>query len=299
MTGASQRLPPAPPATLRITNGPHAQVHATVPAGRSTVGSASSNDIVLADATLAPAHFAIESTAGPRGGLRLFAVGGPLRLGELTVAVGGAVACGHRTVFAAGQTEFELIGAAAERQPPPRRAARQTGAGAVLACVMAALLLVPAHRLIDAKAEAATAMAAPPTGQPPREAPPPAIGEDLRRRLDSAGLPSITLTAMPDASVEARGEIMPSQAAAWLDVQRWFDERFGGQAVLVDLVSATGAAPPLAIQAAWPGPNPYIIDGGGQKLLPGALLPGGWTLERVEADRAVIRRGAQTLAVGF
>ncbi len=92
---------------------------------------------------------------------------------------------------------------------------------------------------------------------------------------------------------------MLTQLPAWREAQRWFDARFGGSAVLVDLVAASAAAPPLAIQAVWSGPDPYIIDGAGQKLFPGALLRTGWTLDRVEPDRVIIRRGSQTLAVRF
>ncbi len=91
---------------------------------------------------------------------------------------------------------------------------------------------------------------------------------------------------------------MPQQMDQWREAQRWFDSGSGGQTVLVSRVTAT-AAPPLAIQAVWPGPHPYVIDGNGEKLFAGAMLHGGWTVDSIAADHVLIRRGSQTLAVRF
>ncbi len=299
MSGTLRHPPPTPRATLRIINGPHAQVHTRIDVQRVTVGLDTANDVVLADAMLAPVHFAIERHGQPHAEMRLHAVGGPLLIGELIVAIGGSVACGPRTAFQAGRTAFELDDPQPAGVRRPDRTLR-TGGWAAGSCLAVALVSVPLHSVIDAKAQAASASASSVPRARPRANPPVlATREDLRRRLDEAGLSGITLAALQDASVEARGDIMPSQVPAWREVQRWFDARFGGGAVLVDLVAASAAAPPLAIQAVWSGPDPYIIDGAGQKLFPGALLRTGWTLDRVEPDRVIIRRGSQTLAVRF
>ena len=286
---------------LRVASGPHAQAQATLGPGRTTVGRSTSNDVVLEDPMMAPLHFAVAHAPGrPRASLRLEALDGPLILDGRTLPPGSSIACGGGTVFHAGSTEFELSGsgAAAAVRRWPSRTALATGFGAGVVCAGIALVSVALHASLSRKAVVGPHPVAA-ISRPLHPAASVHAQDALQQRLDSAGLSGIALASLPNGAVEARGEIMQSQLAAWLDTQRWFDGQFGGKATLVDQVSATNTAPPLAIAAVWPGPNPYVIDGSGQKLFTGAPLRSGWTLERIEPDRVIIRRSGQTLAVRF
>ncbi len=293
-------------AALRVASGPHAQAHATLRPGRTTVGRSTANDVVLEDDLLSPVHFAVAHAPGrPRALLRLEALGGPIILDGTTLPPGSSTACRGGTMFRAGSTQFELSGIAAPAATSrwPSRTALATGFGAGVACAAIALVSVALHASLSHKAVASWPSTGPhpvaAISRPLHSASAVHAQDALQQRLDAAGLSGVALASLPNDAVEARGEIMQSQLAAWLETQRWFDAQFGGKATLVDQVSATNTAPPLAIAAVWPGPNPYVIDGSGQKLFTGAPLHAGWTLERIEPDRVIIRRSGQTLAVRF
>ncbi len=279
-------------AALLILTGPHAPASVPLRQGPNTVGADPGSDIVLADDLLAPSHFTLRRADAA---IRLLATGGPVLLGGTTVGPGESAPCRDGMTFQAGDTAFQLTGlspAAATR----RRASRP----AVFAAAAAFSVIVLVSLALNAGARQA---AAPPLASATAAAARPTVATDalhaLQERLAAANLGAVALAALADGSVEARGEIMPQQMAAWHEQQHWFDGAFGGRAVLVSQVTASAAAPPLAIQAVWPGQHPYVINGAGQKLFAGAALRSGWTVERIEADRVLIRRGGQTLAVRF
>ena len=175
-----------------------------------------------------------------------------------------------------------------------------TGVAVGVTCTTIALVAVAmgaAASLSPPKAQAAAPVPVP--APAPQARTPVELAGLMGDHLVAEGLGNVALTALPDGSVEAAGEIMAQQAGAWRQARRWFDAGFGGQAVLVDHVAVSAAAPPLAVQAVWPGANPYVMDASGQKLFAGAALRSGWTVERILADRVMIRRGAQVLAVRF
>ncbi len=296
--------------TLRVASGPHAQACAPLRQGSTTVGSDAGNDVVLVDDLLAPFHFRLDRAGAD---MRLHAMEGPVLLGGRIVAAEQSAPCRGEATLQAGNTIFQLPGFhlaglhAVEAAPGGKSgAAVLTGLAAFaagVACTAIALIPLGLHAAVrwDSGVHPPAVAAVVEPVRPAAAPPVAATGalEALRQRIASAGLGSVALTATADNSVEARGDIMPQQVAAWHETQRWFDGTFGSRAVLVNQVVAAADAPPLAIQAVWPGPHPYVIDGGGQKLFAGAALHGGWTVERIEADRVLIRRGGQTLAVRF
>ncbi len=279
-------------AALLILTGPHAQVAVPLRQGPNTVGADPGSDVVLADALMAPSHFTLRRADAA---IRLLATGGPVSLGGTTVGLGESAPCRDGMTFQAGDTAFQLTGVS-----PAAAARRRASRPAVFATAAALAVIVLVFLALSAGARQG---AAPPLASATAAAARPAVAADalhaLQERLAAANLGVVALTALADGSVEARGEIMPQQMPAWHEQQHWFDGAFGGRAVLVNQVTASAAAPPLAIQAVWPGPHPYVIDGAGQKLFTGAALRSGWTVERIEADCVLIRRGGQTLAVRF
>ena len=121
----------------------------------------------------------------------------------------------------------------------------------------------------------------------------------LQARLDQQHLGSVAVETLPDGSYRAIGKLAPQEAPAWHDTTRWFDEGSAGRVVLIDRVTVAAAVPPLAIQSAWVGAQPYVIDGAGQKLFVGAVVADGWTIEGIEAGRVTVKRQGQRLAVTF
>jgi len=282
-------------AILHVLSGPHAGSLVELLSGSTTVGADSGNDVVLADPSLALFHFALDRT---EAATRLFATGGPVQLRAATLRPGSSASCREGMMLQAGGTTFRLTGIA----PPPRsvRTSRPAMFAAGIACAAIALGFLAMQAAGGADATSPPPL---PAGVPVR----PAAAIDrlaaafaaLRERLAAADLGSIALSMLADGSVAARGAIMPQQMAAWRDAQHWFDGAYGASAVLVNQVTAAATTAPLSIQAVWPGVNPYVIDGSGQKLFAGATLPSGWTLERIQPDRVVVGRGGQTLSVRF
>ena len=126
------------------------------------------------------------------------------------------------------------------------------------------------------------ALSVPPPSEPTLEQ----ALQDLRHRAESAGLEEVSVTAHAQG-LRIAGSIAPTQRDAWQALQRHFDARYGRRFVLHGAVQvrAPTPRPALNVQAAWFGPNPYIIDTTGERLYPGAVLEGGWRIERIADDR--------------
>ena len=283
---------------LVIEDGAQSGAGTTIGSGLYSVGSDLSSDVVLFDPAMAGTHFTLEPEPG---GVRLRALGGAVFLADGTkLAPGETTLRGDGARFRAGATHCCLHD---PRANPPRRsnsriALASLGVSAVcvvLALVGIGLAATPAADAVLTPGQADSASAAPARSAPAAAS----VLEAMRAQLASAGLETVSLAALPDGSVAARGQIAPPQEAVWHDAQRWFDGLYGSRAVLVDQVRIAAEAPPLSIQAVWPGVTPYVIDGDGEKLLVGAAVPGGWTIESISTQRVLLRRGAQTLGIRF
>lgn len=115
----------------------------------------------------------------------------------------------------------------------------------------------------------------------------------LKGRLGPVGLVGRIKVRAIGAVVEARGTLSPEQRDSWLQLQMWFDETYKGRFPLVHLVKveADAASPQLAIQAIWAGSGPYVIGSDGEKYGQGAVLPGGWRVEKIALGQVVVSRG--------
>ncbi|WBL81369.1 hypothetical protein I3J27_13425 [Bradyrhizobium xenonodulans] len=121
----------------------------------------------------------------------------------------------------------------------------------------------------------------------------------LKSEAEGAGLLNVAVEASGGA-VMARGTVEPSVAGQWQSVQQWFDERFKGEVLLVNGVAVKAEKLPssLAIEAVWLGPQSHVVIRG-QKYLEGAMVDDGWAIQRIEAERIVLRRAGRQVAVRY
>lgn len=265
--------------------------------GRHRIGRAIDNDIVLFDEDLDALHLELE-IAQP---VRLRAIDGPVRYLDGTELAPGALRLhGDEAVrFTAGRTRFFLDLARPLSPVAIRRTRLKTGI--VTAVGFALFLGLLGSNLIFTRLNAAPII--PPskptavTAAKPLDAR--GLLPEIGAHLGASHLDTIDLKLLPDGSVRAGGHIAPSQEAAWREVEHWFDGAYGGRAVLVDQVDMSAGSAPLAVQAARPGTDGYVIDGDGNKLFVGAIVKDGWRLESIGNDRLLLRRDAQTMSLRF
>jgi Inner membrane component of T3SS, cytoplasmic domain len=126
-----------------------------------------------------------------------------------------------------------------------------------------------------------------------------AAADAMRAEVERMGILNVLIE--PGVGiVAATGTIDPKAAAQWQTVQRWFDERFEGDITLVNGVSVKAEKVPvsLSIEGVWRGDHPHLMIRG-QKYLEGAMLDGGWAIERIEAEKVLLRREGKLVAVRY
>jgi type III secretion protein D len=126
-----------------------------------------------------------------------------------------------------------------------------------------------------------------------------AAADAMRAEVERMGILNVVIE--PGVGiVAATGTIDPKAAAQWQTVQRWFDERFEGDITLVNGVSVRAERVPvsLSIEGVWRGDHPHLLIRG-QKYLEGAMLDGGWAIERIEAEKVLLRREGKLVAVRY
>lgn len=280
--------------TLVVESPVHGTIRLPLKAGTTSVGSALSSDLILGDPSIAGTHFRLHAGAA----LTLEAVNQPVTFGDADAATPGSTrALLQTTEFRAGSVRMQVE--MARRAPPvPTPAANpvrhRIAAGLGLLALAGSAAYAFAGRDPSPSVAAAARLSA-----PGFELPAPPSLDALQAQLDERQLALVRFEALPDGSYRASGTVAPGEGPAWRDVTRWFDEAAGGRTVLIDKVAVASAAPPFAVQSAWVGAQPYVIDGAGQKLFVGAVLANGWAIEAIEAGRVTVRRQGQRLAVRF
>ncbi len=288
---------------LMVEQGPHQGARIALPAGCYSVGSALSNDVVLLDPRLASHHFTVD--VGPDS-VFLTANSGPIHVrGRRRALRPGAAAtrCTRTIHFKAGDTSFLLsLPTLPLSCSPGRRRVTLSATGA--AAFAAFVLLFTFASATDgavvqpflSKSVVAEAMLAVPAQPLPTARD---VVAETQAHLKMAQLDTVTMTKGPDGALILSGTISPAQEATLRNMQHWFDGAFGARMLLLDQVRVAAEKPPLAVQAAWTGTEPYIIDGSGQKLFLGARLADGWTVLAITPDTVLLQRGARSLAVHF
>ena len=127
------------------------------------------------------------------------------------------------------------------------------------------------------------------------------VAGELGARLAAAGLADAVTVVPGFGTITVDGAIDPALQPAWQLTQAWFDQRFTQRIVLVCnvAVSDEDSGPRLTVEAVWVGDRPYVVAADGRRYGEGAALDNGWQLDRIEADRLLISRGGQQLALTF
>jgi hypothetical protein len=322
--------------TMSIESGLYAGSSHELAPGRYTIGSSVDADIVLMETDVEPLHALIDAS-GPE--IQIEALAGRISIGAQKALAAGArqaVATPLRMNIGAAQLHFSraddsglsgvqsrgsLFGASMPRSR------LLVGAGLVsivsIALVMHSLADVPISQttgafhgdvrqalfVSTANAPDILPVVAKEAAPREREAGPsvPDLASDkvkvaadaMRAEVERMGILNVLIE--PGVGiVAATGTIDPKAAAQWQTVQRWFDERFEGDITLVNGVSIKAEKVPvsLSIEGVWRGDHPHLLIRG-QKYLEGALLDGGWAIERIEAERVLLRREGKLVAVRY
>jgi hypothetical protein len=319
--------------TMSIETGLYAgSSHAFAP-GRYTIGSSLDADIVLMEADVEPLHAMIDVSAGE---LQVEALAGRISVGpqeDLATGERRTVTAPLQMHIGAAQLRFSRSDDAGARSQSGvfglsmTRSRVLMGAGLVsivsIALMMHSLADVPISQragAIHADLRQTLLASANPTDIALPEAAKDAVVRERESGINIPNLASDAVNAAADAMraevermgilnvviepgagiVAATGTIDPKAAPQWQTVQRWFDERFEGDITLVNGVSVKAEKTPVAlsIEGVWRGPHPHLMIRG-QKYLEGAMVDGGWAIERIEAEKVLLRREGKLVAVRY
>lgn len=305
---------------LRVVQGLHEGASFGLqPGQRCVVGSGPDVRLVLFDDGVEPAHVALELEEGSAAQLRVTALasgvtaaGSALPPGEprpLSLPVEVRIAAALLRIEQRGDTAAPATPPSAKPEPAPARRpmGRLLPIGVVLAGLLGAMgaLGVPMAGLPGTSSPEPVAQVTyvpPVLNRPePSRAPaalPPALAA-FREHLAELGLTEVELSGSGPGVVVARGELDAARLPEWRAAEAWFDRRFAGRILLVNNVRGrTSRAPAIVVEAVWTGPDPNVLIGG-QRYFEEAVLPDGWTIERIEPGRLLLRRGTQRVAVAF
>lgn len=291
-TAERSHLPSRPLAqgglTLSVLEGLHRGVKADVPSGGCTIGASSGCDVVLADPQVAPDHLRLRFHGRH---VAIDAIGG-----DVGVEGRGPVTRGHgcRALLPITLTLGEARLQVRRETQAPGVLGRWLPIGglAVLGVVATILFSSQSSGFVAPARQAVPAVPAAPAPAPSGAA------DALRQRLTDAGLAGLTVTG-DGHHLAVAGALAAADAAAWQDVQRWFDGTYGGRHVLTSRVEAAApaAAPDFSFQAVWFGADPYVLDSRGERRYPGAALQDGWMLKSIEPGRITVSRDGTDFAL--
>ncbi|MGI4801504.1 MAG: SctD/MshK family protein [Janthinobacterium lividum] len=289
--------------TLTIVDGLQAGSCITLPNGGSLIGTGTAGAVVIADSAMRPDHF--EVLVGAATVLRA--------LGQITMLDGSSVAAGSEillltsTSFIAGKTQFLIelpvpdLSATPFAACPRRRGPWFVGCGALAALLTAAVsgawLLGQRPGVMEPTSTAVKSLV---LNRPMANTIDcAAVAGALRNRMAAAGLMGVSVTSQPDGTMVVGGLLGTDEAQAWSGVRQWFDAHYGNDVVIVERFGKLDALPPLRIAAVWAGPHPYVVDGRGERLHPGAALGEGWFVDGIANGHVMVRRGSQTIALRY
>lgn len=276
---------------LDITGGLHQGV--TLGLGRDTysIGHADGADLILHDDAVAGLHLRLRLKADQ---LIIEALGGDVgvlganaRQPLLTIPRGH----GHRTRLPVhlqvGHAHLAIRAPRGAAPAAPAWRKPQYAAGIALLLVTSAVFGLRQAPVEDFSVSLPAPAAAPRAVPDVEQA-----HHWLDAQLQQAGLGTIT-TAAGNHQISAQGTYRAAQKGSWAAVQQAFDKRYGQQWVLnANVTQSTAAATPqVRFQAVWFGNNPYVVDGRGRHLYPGAALEDNWLLERIESNQVLLVRG--------
>lgn len=290
--GAAPLAHPLAPGSLlvRVDSGPQVGGTVVLPPGRHVVGTSLSADVVLADPHVAPRHFEVQLS--PRAAV-VVALEAEVFIDDgTTLPPGARLVLREPVELLVGTTRIHLAPpslavAAEERRRRLAGLALIAIGGLGLVAVVALGFLAPSSPGQGRMQFVPAAALRPPSAPPPDPA-------ALQQMLADEGL--VTVSAqVADGVVRIAGWISPDQRPALDRALATFEARHGGRVAVVSAVTTVSAPdlPKLTVQAVDFGPVPFVIAGGGHRLTEGAVLPGGWVLERISREQLAFRRGNQ------
>jgi type III secretion protein D len=300
--------------TFEVESGLYAGLRSAAAEGTFTIGSGTESDIVLMERGFDQRHFSIELSGSSA---RLEAYGenvsiigtGSLAAGEtrkaplpVTVSIGDVrlrwsanrpepAPANHLTTWALAATAFvalAIVGLVIFYNSDARATLvsdQKSGRAAVGEAVNESHFVEDTTpRIVLRRTSAETTFAA---------------EEALRAEIEKAGLLNISLQH-DSGMITADGSVEPNAVARWRHVQEWFDHRFNGAPALVNGVNVKAEKLPasIAVEAIWHGVQPHVLVRG-QKYFVGAVLDNGWTIDRIETDRLLLRRDGRLAAVRY
>jgi hypothetical protein len=273
---------------LEFANGPHTGAIVPLTPGRYRLGSDTSDDIVLADRQVTQSHAVLEVTA-EQAGITPLAHGvtlrrRALRTGRPQMLKGGAT-------VTIGSTQFRIIG----KKSPGRRP--YLGGFVVLLGIAGAILVY--------RGAAPASVGATEAGPRPIVERAPMTLTDAASAFQRyvAGTPfrNTVQISTEAGAVVATGTILPTDQPAWLTARKWFDGHIGSQFALTSSVTTAGALEPpaLAIAAVSMEPVPNVVTRDGQHLVVGAVLPNGWSIDRITPQDVTLRGNGREIRIAL
>lgn len=304
---------------LTVLTGPNAGATAPLGRGRSTVGGAEGDGVILSGVGAGLLGVTLEENRA-----RLLAHAPGARCGgrtgqDLPLDPGAARIVALPAMVRLNDETLVNIARCAPANGPRLglRSAALVAASALVGGLLIGLQLPPDSGLRPDLAARASAF--PPEAvalASPAPAPPPALvatspqmqpctdacqaeaAEALRARLRSAGLTGLSVEAA-DGVMRVTGTLPPGQHPAWTEQRRRFESDHGRSLPLVVAIGDTAAAPALAVASIWLGRRPELTTKSGQTLRIGDVTPDGWTIAGIARGRITLTRGDAETVVRF
>ncbi|ARJ70458.1 hypothetical protein [Paracoccus contaminans] len=312
------------PFRLTVLSGPNAGASVPLKAGRTVIGGAAADAIVL-DGAL-PAHLGL-TLQGER--IRLVA-GGP------GVAIGDGDGPDAAERLAEGKARIlplpvmvrlneDTLLNVARRVPVTGRAVPAAMAALASIVALAGGLLVGLQMPDSVRAASGMTAQASPAPAPAPIAPPlaatvaprapsaplramsPQMGpcDDacrseaqarLRARLDEAGMKDLALDVQGGV-LRVRGALPPDGQARWADLRRDFEMTYGGSLPLLVAIGPEAGGPQLAVSSIWLGARPEIRTRNGEVLRVGDATADGWTVSGIDRGAVTLSRNDSEVVV--
>jgi len=304
-----------------VVAGVHRGVALTLDKADYCIGCSPQSDIVLSDPGIAPEHAVLRDEGAT---VRIDATGGDVSVERKLIPLGYGCRVRLPAEIALGEARLHLSRQAGQSSSSSGRLLvnRPIAIAGALIClalmIIAVVLGLPQitrvnvaqaganfgdakNIAVDQDVTSASAAARRKNGPSPQSAAMAAqAARELSARLDAADIHALRVTTI-DGRLAVSGKLSKTQTLEWTAIQQWFDQTYGSRVVLTANVTDDGgrAMPTLGLQAIWYGDHPYIITAQGERYYQGAVLDNGWVIREIAADRLLLAKGGDTVALTY
>jgi len=303
---------------FEVVAGVHRGVALTLDKADYRIGRSPRSHIVLSDPGIAPEHAVLHDEGAT---VRIDATGGDVSVERKLIPQGYGCRVRLPADVTLGEARLHLSRPAGQPSNTPGiwLVNKPIVVAGVLICltlsVAAVALGLPqmpkvngvqasvgdANAAADQDVTSATNAARPKNGSsPPSAATTAQAARELNARLDAANIHALRVSTI-DGRLAVSGKLSKTQTLEWTAIQQWFDQAYGSRVVLTATVTDDGgrAMPTLGLQAIWYGDHPYIITAQGERYYQGAVLDNGWVVREIAADRLLLAKGGDTVALNY